>query len=97
MRTDIADAIRNRRRLHISYPPGERAVEPHVLGYGSGGQLLLRAFQTEGASESGDHHHWKLFRVDRVRSLSVGEEFHGTRPNYNPNDSAMTGGIIERL
>lgn len=27
----------------------------------------------------------------------TGEEFAGPRPQYNPDDSAMKGGIIERL
>ena len=94
----VSDAIRSRRRLNIQYHPGGRLIEPHCLGRGSKGQILLRAFQVNGASESGEHAHWKLFRLDRMDSAKdAGEAFSGPRPLYNPNDSVMKGGIIERL
>lgn len=94
----ITDAIRNRHRLNISYEPGGRVIEPHVLGYSSKGKLLLRAFQVSGASASGEPHQWKLFRLDRMaRANDNGEVFDGPRPHYNPDDSAMRGGIIVRL
>lgn len=94
----VTDAIRNKRRLSLDYRPGQRTVEPHVLGYSSEGNILLRAYQTEGASASGEHENWKLFRIDRADTLSdSGEEFDGPRPGYNPDDSAMKGGIIARL
>ena len=66
----ISDAIQQHRRLAIGYEPGARIIEPHVLGHGSSGQLLLRAFQVSGASASGEHQHWKLFRVDRISHVS---------------------------
>ena len=98
MQTTIQEAIRKMRRLSISYDPGERIVEPHVLGRSSKGDLLLRAFQVSGASASGEHHNWKLFRLDRMLSAAEsGDEFDGPRPLYNPDDSAMKGGIIARL
>ena len=98
MLTTIQDAIRNKRRLTLYYDPGQRTVEPHALGYSSEGNVLLRAFQTEGASASGEHHNWKLFRIDRMGNADdSGEEFDGPRPEYNPDDSAMKGGIIARL
>jgi len=94
----IADAIRNRHRLTINYEPGGRTIEPHVLGYSSEGNLLLRAYQVDGASKSGEPRHWKLFRVDRMASANDnGDGFDGPRPLYNPDDSAMKGGIIARL
>lgn len=94
----IGAAIVRRHRLEIDYPPGKRIVEPHVLGRSREGNLLLRAFQTSGASASGEHHNWKLFRVDRMGTVhDTGEKFAGPRPQYNPDDSAMKGGIIERI
>ena len=98
MLDQIEDAIRNRRRMNIWYAPGNRLIEPHTLGRSGDGNLLLRAFQVSGASASGEHHHWKLFRVDRMRSAEDGGDgFDGPRPLYNPDDSAMKGGIIARL
>lgn len=98
MDTIIADAIRDRERLDFSYPPGNRLIEPHVLGRSGDGNLLLRAYQFAGASASGEHENWKLFRLDRVGHVSPsGQQFSGPRSGYNPNDRAMKGGIIERL
>ena len=94
----IKDAIINHRRLNVHYDPGDRLIEPHVLGRSGAGNLLLRAFQVSGASSSGEPHNWKLFRLDRFHSVDdSGESFDGARPLYNPDDSVMKGGIIARL
>jgi hypothetical protein len=98
MEGDISGAIRAKRVLVLDYPPGERIVEPHTFGRGSDGQLLLRAYQTDGASASGEHQHWKLFRLDRARSILLGAPiFAGPRPGYKRGDSVMKGGIIAEL
>ena len=58
----------------------------------------MRAFQTEGASASGEHEHWKLFRVDRAESIELSSDsFDGPRPEYKRGDRAMKGGIIAEL
>ena len=94
----ISDAIRERWIVRLKYDPGERLIEPHTFGVSADNKLLLRAYQTEGASKSGEHEHWKLFRVDRIEQLEITSiKFIGTRPDYNPNDSAMKGGIITCL
>jgi predicted DNA-binding transcriptional regulator YafY len=94
----IKRAIIERKTLTISYHPGTRIIEPHCLGWSADGNPLLRAYQTEGASASGEHEHWKLFRVDRVLSGSICDKsFDGPRPLYNPKDKAMKGGVIARL
>ncbi len=94
----ISDAITRRITIRIDYPPGVRLVEPHCLGESKEGNLLLRAFQTEGASASGEHINWKLFRLDRADSVELtGDHFDGPRPEYNPDDKAMKGRIISRL
>jgi predicted DNA-binding transcriptional regulator YafY len=91
-------AIQGRRLVSIWYDPGVRLVEPHALGYGSDGQVLLRAFQVTGASTSGQPVHWKLFRVDRITDAKFnGRSFRKPRPQYQRDDSAMTGGIIAQI
>ncbi len=89
-------AIESRRLVSIWYDPGARVVEPHALGYGADGQVLLRAFQVTGASASGQQAHWKLFRLDRIKDakLSAGS-FRKPRAQYQRNDSAMTRIIVQ--
>lgn len=94
MRDIVVSAIKNLKRLQIWYDPGLRIIEPHCFGGGSSGQLLLRAFQIDGASASGEHTHWKLFRLDRMGPMELGECFPGPRPDYNPEDRVMKRGII---
>lgn len=98
MLTTIKNAIERRERLVIHYFPGRRIIEPHALGYSAAGDILLRAYQTEGESASGEHEHWKLFRVDRMeRVVSAFENFDAPREGYKENDKAMKGGIISQL
>lgn len=98
MRDLLIAAINGRLLVQLWYEPGTRIIEPHAFGRGSDGQLLLRAFQIDGASSSGEHVHWKLFRLDRTKSLSHnGSTFAGPRPEYKRNDRVMTGGIIAQL
>lgn len=94
----LRTAIESRRTIRLDYEPGLRLVEPHALGYGSDGQILLRAYEVEGASASGEHANWKLFRIDRAGSAHPsGETFVAPRPGYKKNDKAMKGGIIAQL
>lgn len=98
MKDLLIEAIERRLRLSIFYEPGQRVIEPHALGFGSAGQLLLRAFQTEGVSASGEHVHWKLLRVDRIVSCELeGTKFYDPRDGYRENDKAMTRGIVAQI
>ncbi|MBU2581289.1 MAG: WYL domain-containing protein [Alphaproteobacteria bacterium] len=94
----IVAAIESRTCIRIDYDPGDRLIEPHAYGRGEDGQLLLRAYQVAGASASGEHEHWKLFRVDRVRDIEPTDQpAFVPRPGYKHGDSAMKGGIIAEL
>lgn len=98
MRELIVRAINERLLLSVDYRPGIRLIEPHAFGYSTDRNLLVRAYQTEGASASGEHEWWKLLRLDRIVSLSLkGENFGGPRPEYKRGDKAMKGGIICEL
>lgn len=98
MNNDICTAINEKRLLEISYGPGGRIIEPHAHGLSSDGNELLRAFQVSGASASGEHVDWKLFRVDRISLLRILDEtFDGPRPEYRQNDKAMPRRIFCQL
>ena len=91
----LIKAIERGELLRVWYGGGWRVIEPFTLGRGSKGQLLLRAFQTSGFSQSGEQLGWKLFRVDEITNgAPTGEKFTDPRPGYNPHDSIMKGGII---
>lgn len=98
MLTTIKQAIAEMRRLEIYYEPGSRVIEPHAVGYSKDGNILLRAYQVAGASASGEHAHWKLFRLDRTRSIFMtADGFDSPRTGYRLGDKAMKGGIISQL
>lgn len=94
----ITAAIKAEHCITIDYEPGQRLIEPHTLGRGADGQLLLRAYQVAGASASGEHEHWKLFRVDRIRSVEPTDTpSEAPRDGYKRGDKAMKGGIISEV
>jgi hypothetical protein len=98
MNRTILLAIRERRLLCLHYAPGMRIVQPCAYGRSSEGNDLLRAFQTSGASASGEHVHWKLFRVDRIQQMQLLlEQFLSPPLDYHANDKAMRGGIYCQL
>lgn len=94
----LRQAISSKQVIQLKYDPGDRFIEPHALGYGSDGQILLRAYQVECVSASGEHQNWKLFRVDRIEAADAnGESFKGPREGYKRGDRHMKGGIIIEL
>ena len=98
MNRSISVAINERRLIKLNYEPGYRLIEPHAYGLSKDGNELLRAFQVEGASASGEHVNWKLFRVDRITQFAMlDERFDHPRPGYRQGDSAMKGGILAEL
>jgi hypothetical protein len=98
MNPTICEAIHERRVLRLNYHWGHRVVEPHAYGLNDNGHELLRVFQVSGASESGEHHGWKLLRVDEIHGLHVlDDQFAGPRPGYKRGDKAMDQRIFCQL
>lgn len=96
MEDTIIEAIKGKYILVVRYSAGEREIEPHTLGIGTSGNLLLRAYQRMGASTSGEREGWKLFKVDELDSLSISDEIFATRDGYRRSDRAMRK-IIEEI
>ena len=103
----VVDAIRNNNRIIIYYDGDEpggrglREIEPVCFGYSKAGNPVLRAWDLEGASHRGflgkkPLPGWRLFRLDKVISLSrTGEKFFTPRPRYNPfGDKSMDRVVI---
>lgn len=104
---NVVDAIKNKKVCIINYdgddPGGKglREIEPVCLGTSKGGNKVVRAWETEGASHRGylktrPMPGWRLFRLDKILSLKpTGENFTQMRPGYNINgDKTMTSIII---
>jgi predicted DNA-binding transcriptional regulator YafY len=80
---------------------GLRLIEPVALGRSKKNNLVVRAWDEEGASHRGylgtrPMPGWRLFKLDKIVSYKPsGENFNTPRPNFNSNgDKDMTSIII---
>jgi predicted DNA-binding transcriptional regulator YafY len=104
---DVQKSIKNRDITVIYYdgdePGGKglRLIEPVCLGYSKANNLVLRAWDYEGASHKAylgvlPLPSWRLFRLDKIMSFKpTTEKFNTPRPGYNFNgDKSMNRVII---
>lgn len=104
---DIQKSIRDRNVTTIYYDgdnpggTGLREIEPVCVGYSKAGNLVLRAWDREGASHTATIGEkplpgWRLFRVDKIFTYKPSlDKFNEPRPKYNPNgDKSMTRVIL---
>lgn len=107
---DLQDSIKKKKLVIIYYDgkdnggKGLRTIEPVCLGYSKKDNLVLRAWEREGASYSEKNENnilpgWRLFRVDKIFTLSpTMDNFNEMRPNYNPNgDKSMTRVLVNAV
>lgn len=107
---DMQRAVKQKMVMVINYNDdkpearGLRSVEPVCLGYSKAGNLVLRAWEREGASYSAAKEGnvlpgWRLFRVDKILTFKpTMDNFTEMRPNYNPNgDKLMTRVIVNAV
>lgn len=105
--SDLQDSIKKRKVVIIYYKGkdnggvGLRTIEPVCLGYSKKGNMVLRAWEREGASWSEKNENnflpgWRLFRVDKIFTLTpTMDNFIEMRPNYNPSgDKSMTRVLV---
>ena len=76
----------------------ERVIYFMVLGKSSKGKQLLRGYHLTGWSVSKNstiNKEWRMFRTDRVLSMTFTGSFFRLAPEgYKPDDKGMRGGII---
>lgn len=100
IREMIDQAIREKRVITIRYKDGpvvlagHRTIEPHAFGLATSGNDVVRAWLREGVSKTGDNGKspmpgWRLFRLDRIKSVEIMDEDFKTRPGYNSKDSRI--------
>ena len=103
----VQDAIKKKQVVIINYdgdePGGKglREIEPVALGKSKKGNLVVRAWDQEGASHRGylgtrPMPGWRMFKLEKVLSWQpTGETQETPRPGYNPNgDKDMISVII---
>ncbi len=108
--SDIQDSIKKKKIVIIYYDgednggKGLRTIEPVCLGYSKKGNLVVRAWEREGASWSERNENnvlpgWRLFRLDKIFTLTpTMDNFYEMRPNYNPNgDKSMTRILVNAV
>jgi hypothetical protein len=73
----LTQAIRTRRVVSAWYrgtgAGGLRLFYPHVLYQASSGELLVDAFQVDGATSSGRLPEWRVFMLAGLRDIEVQE------------------------
>jgi hypothetical protein len=100
---DLQKAIKNLDVITITYDgdepggKGYRTVYPVCLGRSKAGNMVLRAYDIEGASHRASLGlkplpSWRMFRVDKTFTFTrTGEKFSELPADYNPNgDKSMT-------
>lgn len=102
----VTDAIKNKKTCIIYYngdePGGKglREIEPVAFGKTISGNLVLRAWETEGASHRGylktrPMPGWRYFRLDKILTMKpTGDIFKKIRPNFNPNGDKTMSSVI---
>jgi predicted DNA-binding transcriptional regulator YafY len=104
---DVQKSIRDKNVVIVYYngdiPGGKglRRIEPVCVGYSKSGNLVLRAWDLDGASHTDTTGEqplpgWRLFRLDKIFTYkSTSDKFSQVRPNYNPNgDKSMKKVIL---
>ena len=103
-RMEVEKSIVDHERVRIYYDgdetlrPGERYIEPYVLGLSKAGNPILRAYQYKGVTDT-EQPGWKTFRLDRMADWDETNERPFDTPisdrvrnipKYNPNgDKSM--------
>jgi len=108
----VTDAIKKRYEVEIDYDSndgnpkgkGKRLIQPVALGHSKAGNLVVRAFEPYGDTETSVPH-WKFFRLDRIKNWKGYKKRRFTEPpvdnmrdslgHYNPNgDGSMVDVLV---
>jgi len=104
---DIQDSIRKKIVVTVYYDgdepggKGYRRIEPVCVGYSKAGNLVIRAWDLDGASHTASIGEkplpgWRMFRTDKIFTYQpTTDNFTEMRPGYNPNgDNSMERVIL---
>ena len=90
------EALRKGRLLEIRYDGVSCHVEAHAVGYTKTGHPVLRAWQVQGGTTSGERPGWKLMRLDEAAGAAVLDEpSQAPRRGYKRGDPAIERIVYE--
>lgn len=89
MHSILINAITTQRVLKLFYHDYWRIIEPHAFGRSKSGDDILRCYQTDGGSASGENVGWKLLKISEILSLDMSEKRFIVRPDYKRDDKAL--------
>jgi hypothetical protein len=97
MRTSTAcEALTKRRCLELRYDGFTRIVEVHSVGITKDDFEIMRVWQVDGNSASGETVGWKLMRLNDARSAHVTDfPSEAPREGYRRDDPAMASIICQ--
>ena len=102
----LLNAIEKKQVMIINYDgstpggSGIREIEPVAIGRSKSGNLVVRAWQREGAShrfylKKRPMPGWRFFRLDKILSAKPTKEiFDEMRPNYNTQGDKSMKSIL---
>jgi hypothetical protein len=86
----LVRAILEHRLVGFTYQGRERIVEPHLLGLHEAGEPMLLAYQTAGASRSGDVPGWRTFITTSMERVEILDQtFPGPRSDMRTAAAPM--------
>lgn len=103
-KSEIEKIIDSKVRVNIYYDgdyntsKGKRYVEIYGLGLSKGGNIIIRAYQLFGDTDT-ENARWKTFRLDKITSLEPTKfkifkpisDYDASIPKFNPNgDETMS-------
>ena len=88
----LVRAILEHRLVGFTYQGRERIVEPHLLGLHEAGEPMLLAYQTAGASRSGDVPGWRTFITTSMEGVEI---LDGTFPGPRSDMRASAAPMLE--
>lgn len=101
----VQDSIRKKQVITINYDgrecgKGFRDIEPVCVGYSKKGELVLRAWERQGASHSKVTRDnpipgWRFFKLVKILTYQPqGDNFYEMRPDYNPDGDKLMSSVI---
>ena len=89
MNQEIIEAIENKNLIEFNYDGEARVVEPHCYGLSTKGNEVLRAYQVDGYSSSGNMG-WKMYDIGKADEINVLKDtFDNARIGYKRGDKGI--------